>query len=83
MNIQDEIKQLFNLILNHPEDIEKLKLFIKMRNDTAFKYDMDRKKEDRVNIKEKIRKQKYEEELHKIEEKRRKFEQKKTKNQSE
>ncbi|HPO49541.1 MAG TPA: hypothetical protein PLO89_04370 [Spirochaetota bacterium] len=83
MNIQDEVKQLFNLILNHPEDIEKLKLFIKMRNDTVFKYDMDRKKEDKVNIKEKIRKQKYEEELHKIDEKRRKFEQKKTKNQSE
>ena len=76
MNIQEEVKDLFNMILQHPDEIYKLNLFIKLKNGTLFSYKIDKKLEDNLLLKERIRKQKIEEKHKKLEEKIRKKEEK-------
>ncbi|HOJ64569.1 MAG TPA: hypothetical protein PLE45_09125 [Spirochaetota bacterium] len=76
MTIQDEVKDLFNMILQHPDEIYKLNLFIKLKNGTLFSYKIDKKLEDNLLLKERIRKQKIEEKHKKLEEKIRKKEEK-------
>lgn len=69
MTIQEEVKDLFNMILQHPDEIYKLNLFIKLKNGTLFSYKIDKKLEDNLLLKERIRKQKLEEKHKKLEEK--------------
>lgn len=56
MAIKDEISELFNLILNHAEDIEFLNFSIRMKNGTIIQYKMDKKKEFKNQLREAMQK---------------------------
>ena len=55
MSLKEEVKELFNLINNHTDEIEHLSFFIRMKNGTIFKYKMDKKKEFKIKLKEKLK----------------------------
>ncbi len=66
MVLKDEIKELFNLINSHTEEIEFLNFFIRMQNGTIFKYKMDKKKEFRIKLRDEVRKLDKKKKLEKI-----------------
>lgn len=59
MSVDDELKQILNLVLTRNEDVEKLNLFIKLKNGNVFNYKIDRVKELKVlqNIQKKQEKE--------------------------
>ena len=73
MGIQNEVKDFFDMISQHPDQIDKLNLFVRLKNGTIFNYKMDRRKEDKILLAEQIRKQKFEEKQRKLEEKKQKI----------
>lgn len=54
--MDDELRQVLSLVLTHNEDLEKLNLYIKLRNGNVFKYKIDKVKEMKLKQNE-IRKQ--------------------------
>ncbi len=48
MSMDNELKQMLNLVLEHNEQIEKLDLYIRMKNGTKLKYKIDRLKESKI-----------------------------------
>ena len=87
MGLKEELNEIFDNVINHNEDIEKLSIFIRMRNGTTLKYKIDKHKEFSLlrNTEKKIQKIKDKEtvKLRKIEEKKKKKSElsNKTKNQ--
>jgi hypothetical protein len=57
--IHDEVQQLIKIILEHPEEIDRLKLFARMRNGNVIRYKMDRRKEPFLKLKEQQRQHKF------------------------
>lgn len=76
MSIQEEVKDLFNMIMNHPDEIYKLNLWIKLKNGTFFNYKIDKKKEEKANLETMKRKQRLEEKYKKIQDKKKKLDEK-------
>lgn len=85
--MDEELKQILNMVMNHNEEIEKLNLYIKMRNGNYFKYRIDRIKEMKIfrhNERKTAKQKKYEEQqIQKKELKRKKLEEKQMKKQKE
>lgn len=50
MAIENELRELINIIMEYPDEIEKLNLFVKLKNGTIFKYKVDRIKELQINL---------------------------------
>lgn len=48
MSMDDELSQILSLVLNHNENIDKLNLFIKLKNGNVFKYKLDRVKQMKI-----------------------------------
>ncbi len=44
MDLIGEVKELFNLVLEHQESLDELKFFAKLRNGAILRYEVDRKK---------------------------------------
>ncbi|MBP7552456.1 MAG: hypothetical protein KA885_03445 [Spirochaetes bacterium] len=76
MSIQEEVKDLLGMILNHPDEIYRLKLSVKLKNGTYFNYRIDKKKEERAQLDSTRRKHALEEKYKKLEEKKKKREEK-------
>ena len=55
MSLKEEVNELFDLINNHTDEIEHLSFFIRMKNGTIFKYKMDKRKEFKIKLKEKLK----------------------------
>ena len=60
MSMDNELKQMLNLVLEHNEQIEKLNLYIRMKNGTKLKYKIDKVKESKIRqaLEKQIEKQK-------------------------
>ncbi|HBD93882.1 MAG: hypothetical protein A2015_11700 [Spirochaetes bacterium GWF1_31_7] len=60
MSMDDELRQILSLVLTHNEDLEKLHLYIKLKNGNVFKYKVDKVKEMKIlrNIQRRIEKEK-------------------------
>jgi len=56
MALKEEVNELFNLINNHTDEIEHLNFFIRMKNGTVIKYNMDKRKEFKIKLKEELKK---------------------------
>ena len=52
MNIFDEVKQIFSMILDHHEDLERLDFSARMKNGAVIRYNFDRKKIERQKERE-------------------------------
>jgi hypothetical protein len=73
MSMNDEIREIFSMILNHPDEINQLNFYVRLNNGTIFRYHVDRKKEAALIVKEEERKHRIEEKMKKIESKRKKL----------
>lgn len=58
MAINDDLKEMMKMILEHPDEIERLNFFLKLKNGTTINYKVDRKREEKLVEKERIRQQK-------------------------
>ncbi len=56
--IYDEIKSLFEMLLNHPDELDKVNCYIRLRNGNSFHYKMDKKRQERWELREQIRRHK-------------------------
>jgi predicted membrane channel-forming protein YqfA (hemolysin III family) len=54
MKILDEIREIFNLILNHSEDVSRMRFEARMKNGSTFRYSFDRQKWERELLKENL-----------------------------
>jgi hypothetical protein len=55
MEFDDEVKSLFNLALSHSENIDRVNLYIRMKNGNELRYNMNRSKYEAKTLKEKLR----------------------------
>ena len=53
MNMLEEIRDLFGMIIDHTDQIQNVKLNVKMKNGAHIKYAFDRKKWERKQVKDK------------------------------
>ncbi len=56
MPIEKEVKDLLTGALEHDDKIQKMDVFIRMENGNEIRYNLNRKKEDRLRAKDAIRK---------------------------
>ena len=54
MKILDEIREIFNLILEHSEDVSRMRFEARMKNGSSFRYSFDRQKWERELQKENL-----------------------------
>lgn len=54
MKILDEIREIFNLILDHSEDVSRMRFEARMKNGSSFRYSFDRQKWERELQKENL-----------------------------
>lgn len=67
MSIRAEMNEFFKLIMEHPDEIEKTNLYIKLKNGTVFRYKLDKRKEDKLKMKAEAKRIKEEEKQKKLE----------------
>lgn len=60
MGVQEQLREFMDLMLQHSDKIDKMDIFIKMKNGNKMTYKMDRKLEEKLAEKEKRRIEKIE-----------------------
>lgn len=68
MAINDELREMMNMILEHPDEIERLNFFLKLKNGTTINYKVDRRREEKLLEKEQQRQKKLAEKQKRLEE---------------
>lgn len=71
MAINDDLKEMMKMILEHPDEIERLNFFLKLKNGTTINYKVDRKREEKLVEKERIRREKLDDKQKKLAEQKR------------
>ena len=54
MKVLEEIREIFNLILDHSEDVSRIRFEARMKNGAAFRYQFDRQKWEKEQQKDKV-----------------------------